>query len=154
MYLISSCLVGINCRYNGTSTLNLALKKMIEEGKAIAVCPEVLAGLPTPRESCEIQNIAERCRVISKSGKDYTNAFVEAAKATLNICISQNISNAILQSRSPSCGFGEIYDGNFSGKLTIGNGLTAELLFKNGIKIFTDEKFTHPDFFIKIHKHA
>ena len=141
MYLISSCLVGVNCRYNGTSTLNLKLKKMIEEGKAIAVCPEILVGLPTPRESCEIQIKSGVRFVISKSGKDYTQLFKKAAVETLEICKSQNISKAILQSRSPSCGYGKVYDGNFKGEIIEGNGLTADLLSKNGIEIFTDENW-------------
>lgn len=141
MYLVSSCLVGINCRYNGRSTLNLELKKLIEKGKAIAVCPEVLIGLPTPRESCEIQIKSGIPFVISKSGKDFTHLFKNAATETFNICKKKNISKAILQSRSPSCGYGKVYDGNFEGKLIVGNGLTADLLGKNGIEIFTDENW-------------
>ena len=141
MYIISACLVGINCRYNGTSTLNSALKKMIDDGIAIAVCPEVMAGLPTPRESCEIQFILGEQRVISKSGKDYTKAFNFGAEETLKICLSKHILKAILQSRSPSCGFGKIYNGCFDGKLIPGNGITPELLHKNGIAIFTEDNF-------------
>lgn len=141
MYLISSCLVGINCRYNGSSSLDLELKKMIEEEKAIAVCPELLAGMPIPREQCEIQNKNDKIEVISKSGVDYTDLFREAANKTLTICKAQNIKKAILQSRSPSCGFKKIYDGTFSGKFTEGNGITAELLHKNNIEIYTDKNW-------------
>ncbi len=142
MYLISSCLVGINCRYNGTSTLDPELKKMIDKGKAIAVCPEILMGLPIPRESCEIQIKSGMPVVIGKSGKDYTVLFKSAASKTLEICKENNIRKAILQSRSPSCGYGKIYDGSFEGNLIEGNGMTADLLSKNGIEILTDENWS------------
>ncbi len=138
MYLISSCLVGVNCRYNGTSSLNKQLKKMIDEGQAIAVCPDVLAGLSTPREPCEIQIKSGVPCVISKSGKDNTKLFEKGAIETLQICKKHAITKAILQSRSPSCGYGKVYDGTFNGQLIIGNGLTADLLDKNGIEIFTE----------------
>ena len=139
MYLISSCLVGVNCRYNGTSSLNLALKQLIEEGKAIAVCPEILVGLPTPRASCEIQREAG-CRVVrSKAGEDFTSLFSQAAIATLKICNDHGVTKAILQSRSPSCGYGKVYNGTFDGNLIQGNGITADLLFKSDIEVFTEE---------------
>lgn len=141
MYLISSCLVGVSCRYNGTCTLNLDLKKMVDEGNAIAVCPEILAGMSTPRESCEIQRSNGKTMVVSKSGSDCTHLFEKAAIETLKICKTRNIQKAVLQSRSPSCGFGKIYDGTFSGRIIKGNGLTADLLCNNGIEIFTDENF-------------
>lgn len=142
MYLISACLVGINCRYNGKSTFNFILKKLIEDGKAIAVCPEVLAGLTTPRESCEIKKNMKGTFVVSKSGTDYSKVFHNAAIETLNLCKTHDISTAILQSRSPSCGYGTIYNGEFNGKLIQGNGITADLLHKNGIKILTDENWS------------
>ena len=142
MYLISSCLVGINCRYNGTCTSDKSLMKLIEDGRAIAVCPEQLAGLPTPRESCEIIKESQIVKVKSKSGYDYTPDFKRAALETLKICNQYNITAAILQSRSPSCGFGKIYSGDFSGELIEGNGLTADLLFKNNIRIYNESNWT------------
>lgn len=142
MYLISSCLIGINCRYNETSTLDLKLKEMVEKGTAIAVCPEIIAGMPTPRESCELQMKSGIIKVVGKSGQDYTHLFNKAAKETLDICKNRNVKKAILQIRSPSCGYGKIYDGNFTGRLIEGNGLTAELLQNNGIEIFTNENWT------------
>lgn len=142
MYLISSCLVGVKCRYNGTSVLDAGLKQMIEEGKAIAVCPEVLGGLPTPREPCEIQVIAGVIKVVGKSGTDYTQPFTQGAQKTLEICRAENITTAVLKSRSPSCGFGKIYDGCFKGALIDGNGLTADLLSKNGIEVLSDENWS------------
>ncbi len=143
MYIISSCLVGINCRYNATSTLDLELKKLIDEGKAIALCPELLAGLPTPRPPCEIQIESGVTVVKSKAGEDFTDMFKKAGEETLKVCKNKNINKAILQSRSPSCGYGKIYDGSFEGNLIKGNGLTADLLSKNGIEIFTDENWSN-----------
>uniref|UniRef100_UPI003217D2E9 DUF523 domain-containing protein n=1 Tax=uncultured Draconibacterium sp. TaxID=1573823 RepID=UPI003217D2E9 len=139
MYLISSCLTGVNCRYNGTSNTLEKLNKLIKEGKAIALCPEILANLKIPRESCEIVLKDGQKHVIGKSKKDYTQAFLSGAQKTLEICQVAGIKKAVLQSRSPSCGYGKIYDGTFGNKLINGNGITAELLESNGITITTEE---------------
>jgi len=142
MYLISACLVGINCRYNGTNTLDQKLMELMEEGKAIAVCPELLGKLPIPREPCEIIITKDgKRKVVSQSGEDYTYEYLEGAKKTLEICKVIGIEKAILQSRSPSCGYGKIYDGTFSSKLIEGNGLTAGILSKNGLKVFNEENW-------------
>ena len=139
MYLVSSCLAGVNCRYDGSNSENKYIAKLVKEGKAIVLCPEQLAGLSTPRPSCEIiidENSNKR--VVSKDGKDLTKSFIEGAEKTLGIIKAAGIKKAILQSRSPSCGCGLIYDGKFSGKLIEGNGLVAELLMKNGIEVYTE----------------
>lgn len=141
MYLISSCLVGVNCRYNSSSICDASLKKLIDEGKAVSVCPEVLAGLRTPRESCEIIAESTSVKVKSKTGSDFTKEFKSGASKVLEICQQLKITTAILQSRSPSCGFGKIYSGEFDGKLIEGNGLTADLLFKNNIKIYNESNW-------------
>jgi len=113
--------------------------ELFERGQAIAVCPELLGQLPIPREPCEIVITKDgNQRVVSQSGEDYTDAYMEGATKTLEICVVTGIKAAILQSRSPSCGCGKIYDGTFSGKLIAGNGLTAELLSKNGINVFDE----------------
>lgn len=138
MYLISACLVGINCRYNGSNTYNEELVKLINEGKAIAVCPEVLGNLPIPRQPCEIITEGDVQKVVSKSGKDFTKEYTDGAVKTLGICKAAGIEKAILQSRSPSCGFGKIYDGTFSGKLIEGKGITAKILDTNGISVFNE----------------
>lgn len=142
MYLVSACLVGVNCRYNGKSTLSEHLVKLFEAGKVIPVCPEVLGQLPIPRQPAEI--IREQdgsIRVISKSGKDVTKEFLDGAIKTLEICRNAGIEVAILQSRSPSCGYGKTYDGSFSGNLIEGNGLAADLLAQNGIKIYNEDNW-------------
>ncbi|MBE6059409.1 MAG: DUF523 domain-containing protein [Clostridium sulfidigenes] len=139
MYLVSSCLAGINCRYNGSNSENKYVAGLVKEGKAIAICPEQLAGLPTPRACCEIV-IDENSnkRVISKEGIDLTKSFLKGAEKTLGIIKAAGIKKAILQSRSPSCGYGMVYDGKFSGKLIEGNGVVAELLMKNGVEVYTE----------------
>lgn len=142
MYLISACLVGVNCRYNGTNTLDEKLRRLVEDGKAIPVCPEVMGDLPIPREPCEVKKTGDKVKeVIGQSGKEYTNFFLKGAEKTLEICKIIGIEKAILQSRSPSCGYGKIYDGTFSGKLIEGNGVTAELLAENGIKVFNEKNW-------------
>jgi len=142
MYLISACLVGVNCRYNGENTLDKRLLELIENGEAIAVCPEVLGDLPIPREPCEIiETSDEKQKVIDKSGNEHTDSFLKGAEKTLEICKIIGIEKAILQQRSPSCGYGKIYDGTFSGKFIEGNGVTADFLAKNGIKVFNEENW-------------
>ena len=139
MYIISACFAGVNCKYNGKNNFNDYINKLVKEGKAILVCPEQLGGLPTPREPSEIVSYNNDIKVITKSGKDITENFKRGAKETLKIAKSYNISKAILKARSPSCGYGEIYDGTFSGKVKKGNGITSVLLSEAGIKIYSEE---------------
>jgi len=133
--LCSACLLGIKCRYDGKDKLN---KKVIELSKKkilIPVCPEQLGGLSTPREPAEQKGK----RVITKSGKDVTQNFKKGAKEVLKLAKLLGSKEAILKQKSPSCGFGKIYDGSFSGQLIKGNGVTAALLKRNKIKIITEE---------------
>lgn len=143
MYLISACLIGVNCRYDGKSVPNEELKQLFQKGKAIAICPEVLGGLKTPRECCEIVQDSNGAKyVISESNKDFTSEYALGAKKALEICKAVGIKTAILKSKSPSCGYGKIYDGSFSKKMIEGNGLTADLLEKNQIKILNEMNWT------------
>lgn len=137
MIIISACLAGVNCKYNGGNNLDLRIKKLLTDKKAILVCPEQLGGLPTPRVPCEIVDSVYK-KVINKNGVDVTEQFIKGANETLKIANSVNAKYAILKSKSPSCGIGEIYDGTFSGKLISGNGITADLLIKNNIKVFNE----------------
>ncbi|NLL70813.1 MAG: DUF523 domain-containing protein [Epulopiscium sp.] len=140
MYLVSACLAGVNCRYNGSNTVNEWVRKLVEQGKAIAVCPEQLGGLPIPRACCEIIDKEGKKKVINKDGQDVTKEFIKGAKKTLVIAQTIGAKKAILQSKSPSCGYGFIYDGTFSGKLKEGNGITTELLSQNGIQVYTEKE--------------
>lgn len=146
MYLISACLCGVNCKYNGENNLNEKALKLFNENKAILVCPEVLGGLGTPRVPQEIIGgtgkdvISGNAKVVSRDGKDTTEQFIKGAGLVLEIAKRCSIDKAILKAKSPSCGYGEIYDGSFSGKKISGNGVTAELLIKNNIKVYNEEE--------------
>ncbi len=136
MYIVSACLCGINCKYNGRNNLNPAVLKLVKEGKAIPVCPEQLGGLPTPRIPSERKN----GKVINKEGIDVTKNFQDGSNEVLKLCKELNIKTCILKSKSPSCGYGEIYDGNFNGTLTEGNGVLTDMLIDNGIEVISSDK--------------
>jgi len=136
MKLVSACLAGIPCRYDGKSCLCAKVKDMVDGGEAIAVCPELLAGLPTPRPAAE--NFGDR--VITIDGQDVAADFVKGAEEVLKIAQEHGCHEAILKSRSPSCGSGRIYDGTFSKTLVDGDGVTAALLKRHGIVIQTEEE--------------
>lgn len=137
--LVSACLAGKACRYDGKANLHPKIKKMVEEGEAITVCPEQLGGLSTPRIPCEIINDRQGLRVINKSGQDMTKAFIKGARKTVEIAKENHVTEAILKSNSPSCGCGQIYDGTFSGVLIKGEGITTIELKKNGITVKTEK---------------
>ncbi|PUU94596.1 DUF523 domain-containing protein [Halanaerobium sp.] len=138
MYIVSSCLAGINCRYDGGNNLNEKVLELVKAGKAIPVCPEMLGGLETPRLESEIvRDESGNRKVVDKEGRDVTTAFIKGAMKTAAIAKIVDAKKAILQQRSPSCGYGKIYDGTFSGNLIEGNGITTEVLLENGIEILT-----------------
>lgn len=134
--LVSACLYGEACRYDGKSCAccDKHFLDLKEKGVLVPVCPEVLGGLDTPRNPCEI--IGER--VISKNGDDCTEKYLHGAKRTLEIAEKVKPDFCILKSKSPSCGTGKIYDGSFSGKLTDGNGITARLLISHGYRVYDE----------------
>jgi uncharacterized protein YbbK (DUF523 family) len=146
MILVSACLCGINTRYDGRNNLNEKVARLLKEGKAVLVCPEQLGGLSTPRPPHEIEAgngagvLNGSCRVISVEGKDSAYEFIKGAQETLKIAKDIGAKQAILKAKSPSCGCGKIYDGTFSKNLIPGNGVTTELLLRNGIKVYTEEE--------------
>ncbi len=137
MYLISACLTGINCKYDGHNNYHEVAKKLLDHNLAITACPEELGGLPTPRIPSEIVNN----KIMSKDQKEVTKEFKLGATKTLELVKKHNIKIAILQKRSPSCGVHKIYDGSFSGTLIDGQGVTTELLRTNGIKVITIDDY-------------
>ncbi len=145
MKIVSACLVGVNCRYDGKNSLNSKVFKMFKRGELIPLCPEQLGGLPTPREIQEIVGgegidvIKRKAKVVTNSGKDVTENFIRGAEETLMVAKSLGIKEAILKSKSPSCGCGRIYDGTFSGKLKEGDGVTATILKRNRVKLTTEK---------------
>lgn len=134
--LVSACLLGVDCRYCGTGLYHEQVAARSKEQHLIPVCPEQLGGLPTPRPPVELVN----GRAIDNTGTDRTKEFQKGAEEVLKLARLFNCTHAILKSRSPSCGRGTIYDGTFSGKLTDGNGLTADLLMKNGIQVLMEDE--------------
>lgn len=137
-YVVSACLAGQCCRYDGRSNLRAEVAVLVEAGEAVPVCPEVLGGLPTPRTPSERKG----GRVCFATGEDVTEAFAAGAEAALYIAEECGCSAAILKARSPSCGCGRIYDGTFTHTLIDGDGLFAELLRKKGFRLFTEETFS------------
>ena len=134
MIVVSACLAGVACRYDGTAFSCPTLASMVETGRAIAVCPEVLGGLPIPRPPAEIRD----GRVVTAAGQDVTEAYRTGGLTAVNIAIQNRCERAILKSRSPSCGVGLIYDGSFSGRLVAGNGVFADYLRQAGIPSYTE----------------
>lgn len=140
MILVSACLVGVNCKYNGENNFNQKVFDLVKSGKAIPICPEQLGGLATPRTPVEIEVINGKKHAIDKDGIDVTKEYIKGAKEVLELAKKLNIKKAILQPRSPSCGVNKIYNGNFDKTLVDGNGLTAELLKENGIEILSSDE--------------
>jgi uncharacterized protein YbbK (DUF523 family) len=135
MKVISACLAGVQCRYDGKGKPNPKIMELVKEGKAILVCPEQLGGLPTPRTPSEQKGD----KVLTTGGKDITLEFVKGAEEALKIAEMAGCTKAILKAKSPSCGYGKVYDGSFTGTLKEGNGVFAELLKKKGFTIITEE---------------
>lgn len=133
--LVSACLLGKNCKYNGGNNLNQSVLGFIEGHEVIGVCPEQLGGLSTPRLPAEIVDGV----VTNKEGVSVDAQFRKGAQAALAAALENKVDLAILQSRSPSCGVKEIYDGSFSGKKIKGQGVFAKLLSAHGIKVLDAE---------------
>lgn len=151
MYIVSACLCGVNCKYSGKNNINEKCLKLLKEGRAILVCPEQLGGLQTPREPVELKGTAEdiienkRGMAVTNNGKDCSEAFVRGAYETLNIAKEAGITRAILKEGSPSCGCNLVYDGTFSNNKIPGKGITAYLLEKEGLTVFSEEDIQDND---------
>ena len=133
--MVSACLAGENCKYNGGNNQNEKVLKLIAENEAVTVCPEVMGGLPTPRVSSEICNGV----VTSKDGRVVDAQFREGARQCLEIALREQPDLIVFQSRSPSCGVKQRYDGSFTGKLIKGSGITAQLLMEHGFHVIDVE---------------
>lgn len=139
-YLISACLCGQNCRYDGGSFDYPTLRRLVDKGLALPFCPECAGGLPTPRTPCEIVCAPDGTRaVISRTGTDCTAEYLLGAERALALCRKHGLIGAILKDGSPSCGVSRIYDGTHTGRRITGRGITAALLAPNGIALYTEE---------------
>ena len=144
--LVSACLLGVNTKYNGKSNYNADVLALDQKVIFIPICPEQLGGLPTPRSQVEIEFgdgndvLAGRARVVTADGEERTASFLLGARETLQLAVILGADAALLKARSPSCGYGEIYDGTFHGGRKSGNGVAATLLIQAGIPVFTEEQ--------------
>ena len=139
--MLSACLAGVNCVYDGTNKFNPVFASLHKSGQAIIFCPEALGGLKIPHSPSEIVGgdgfavLDGSARVLSKDGKDVTSFFIKGAKKVLSLVKKHHVKRVILKSKSPSCGCGNIFEGTFSKKLVPGYGVTAALLKMNGIEV-------------------
>lgn len=133
--LVSACLLGYNCKYNGKNNLNSKIVELLKTHEVIPVCPEMFGGLSCPRIPCE--KVGDR--ILDKEGNDCTKQFIKGAEEALNIVKEKQVDFAILQKRSPSCGNSVIYDGTFKGNLIAGNGVFAQKLQSLNIPIMEAE---------------
>lgn len=144
MLLLSSCLTGVPCRYDASSSYRRSLMESIHD-EYIHLCPEVLAGFGTPRPACEICGgsgedvLNGTARIIGGSGRDITEKMIAGAKAAAKICFENGVAKAYLKAKSPTCGCGKIYDGSFSSTIRRGNGIFSVLLIRNGIEVIEVE---------------
>ena len=134
--LVSACLLGFPCRYDGQSKPCPAVQNLQNTHTLLPVCPEVDGGLTTPRSPAECQADG---RVVNADGVDVTDAYLRGAECALHTATKEGVTLAILKAKSPSCGCGRIYDGSFSRRLTDGNGVTAAHLLSHGIRVITEE---------------
>lgn len=134
--LVSACLVGVKCRYNGTGVYDSAVEAYLVDKDILKVCPELMGGLETPREPCELW----KGKVVTKNGVDVSAAFLKGAEKVVELAKEQQIKLAILKSRSPSCGSNKIYDGTFTHTLIDGEGVCAALLKQAGIRVLNEDE--------------
>ena len=136
MILISACLLGCACRYDGKSKPHPLAQALARRGLVVPICPEQLGGLPTPRAPSEQQSD----RVVSADGTDVTTQYHRGAEEALRLAALYGCTTAVLKERSPSCGSGQIYDGTFTHTLTEGDGLTAQMLKKKGVEVYGESQ--------------
>lgn len=141
VWLVSACLLGERCRYDGKDCYDPAVEKLMEKADVVPVCPETLGGLPVPRTPCEISGGTGAdvwkgtAKVLDKEGRDRTRAFVAGAEKAIEICEQKGAKNALVKSDSPSCGCGTIYDGSFGNRKREGNGVFTQRLLEKGVRV-------------------
>lgn len=134
-YVVSACLAGEPCRYDGKAQPQEWVQRLVVQGRAVPLCPELLGGLSVPRSPCE----KRQSGVFTIDGSNCTEAFMVGAQEGLRLAKKHGCTAAILKARSPSCGSGQIYDGTFSHRIVPGDGLFAELLRHEGFPLFSEE---------------
>ncbi|TQQ84351.1 DUF523 domain-containing protein [Peptacetobacter hominis] len=145
MIAVSACLLGIDCKYSGGNNRNEKVIEFVKDKPFIAICPEQMGGLCTPRNPSEIKGgrgedvLDKKATVISNTGSDVTENFVKGAVESFKLAELSGVDMAILKNGSPSCGSSRIYDGSFSGVKISGEGVTTALFRKNGIKVISED---------------
>jgi uncharacterized protein YbbK (DUF523 family) len=146
--LISPCLIGIRTRWDESYDEVEELIDLVKSGQAVFMCPEQIGGMTTPREPAEIEPgktakdvLKGEAKVLSNTGKDFTEQFVIGAQRISQFCQEMGIEIAILKANSPSCGSVKTYDGTFTDTIIPGRGITAEWLEQNGIKVYNEHNF-------------
>ena len=134
--VVSACLLGKNCKYNGGNNFSDEVARFIADREVIPVCPEVLAGLGTPRTPIEIRGD----RVLSREGIDVTDRLKRAVAEILERLRNEDVDCVILKSRSPTCGVRQVYDGSFTGTLVDGTGVLAKALMENDYRVLDAEE--------------
>jgi uncharacterized protein YbbK (DUF523 family) len=143
--LVSACLAGRACAYDGSHRADPVILQLVREGRAVLVCPEEEAGLGTPRPAAEIQGgrgsevLDGGARVLTDDGRDVTDQYLEGSRIAVDRATAAGCRTAILKARSPACGCGAVYDGNFSGTFTSGDGVAAAALRRAGVELWTEE---------------
>lgn len=155
LILVSACLLGVACRYDGQSCATASLIALASHGRVVPICPEVAGGLPTPRLPAEIEGagqgldghavLAGRTRVMRSDGTDVTAHFFAGADAAYSLVQHLGLRRAILKANSPSCGAGHVYEGRFGGTLVPGDGVTAARLKRAGLEVFTEDTWLEGD---------
>jgi uncharacterized protein YbbK (DUF523 family) len=146
MILVSACLLGENCRYNGTNCLVPCLRELLRNIEFKPVCPEVAAGLPIPRSPIEIRSgdgadvLNHQARIETRSGEDVTERLLQGCQQILSDIVEEKIDFVILKEKSPSCGVHRIYSGEFDGTLKPGMGVMTAIFRKMGIEVFSEEE--------------
>lgn len=146
MIVVSSCLAGLEVRYNGTHRLDTRIQGLVDNNKAIMICPELLGGFTTPREPAEIVGgdgedvLQGKAKVMNRLGTDVTEMYVKGAYETLRKVREVHADIIILKENSPSCGSAMIYNGEFTGEKIVGNGVTTALLKRNGLRVISEEQ--------------
>lgn len=141
LQLVSACLAGVPCRYDGAARTDPEVAEAVRAGLALPACAEQLGGLPTPRPPAEIVGgdgadvLDGGARILTDTGEDVTAPFVAGAEAVAALAAEHGITEAVLQARSPSCGCGAVYDGSHSGELVDGDGVLAALLKRSGVSV-------------------
>jgi uncharacterized protein YbbK (DUF523 family) len=144
--VLSACVAGVACTHEAEAKTRDWALRLMAEGRAVTVCPEVAGGLPVPRPAAEIIGgdghdvLDGRARVVDEHGVDVTEQYLRGAQAALAAARRAGATRAILKARSPSCGSGRIFDGTFTGGTAAGDGVTAALLTRSGIEVLTDEQ--------------